>query len=186
MDCIGYKIYTDATVEPVTLSEMKAYIGLDVTASNDDDKLGGMISSARVHLERVTGRIFCTSIYDVQFKSFSDIELKLPFTPIQSVSSITYKISGVSYTLAADQYQIVDYRLFPHIEPAYDVSWPACDEYSVIVRLTAGKTSTYDKIGVALIKAIVADLFEHRESQSEISLTENKGINRLYNSFITR
>ena len=186
MDCTGFKIYTEPTVEPVTVSEMKSYLGLDASSSDDDDKLGGMISSARVHLERVTGRIFCTSVYDVQFKSFSDIELKLPFTPVQSVSSIIYKLSGVSVTLAADQYQLSDYKLFPHIEPAYGVSWPSCDEYSVIARITAGKTSAYDKIGLALIKAVAADLFEHRESQNEISLTENKAINRLYNSFITR
>jgi uncharacterized phiE125 gp8 family phage protein len=186
MDCIGFKVYAEPIVEPVTLAEMRKYAARDSSDTTWDDFFSLHISAARIEIERVTGRIFCSSTYDVQFKSFSDTELKLPVTPVQSVTSIVYKISNVAYTLAANQYELRSYKTFPLIVPAWDVSWPAVDEESVVVRVLAGNASTYDKMGCALIKAMVADVFEHRESQSEISLTRNQGVERIYNAYHTR
>jgi uncharacterized phiE125 gp8 family phage protein len=189
MDWTGYKIYAEPTVEPVTASDMKEYLRIASSETGHDTLLSGLITAARLHLERVTGRIFCSSTYDVQFASFADVALKLPVTPVQSITSITYKVSGVSATLAASQYELKDYGVFPKIVPAYNVSWPDCDSDSVIVRVLAGVAASpgpYDKMGIALLKAIVADLYEHPEQQSEISLTENKAIERLFNSYVTR
>lgn len=187
MDCIGFKVYTEPIVEPVTAADMKEYLRIPSTETGHDALLGGLISAARVNLERVTGRIFCSSTYDVQYRSFGDIELKLPVTPIQSITSIVYKISNTAYTLAVNQYELRSYKTFPTIVPAYDVSWPAVDDESVVVRVLAGAAaSPYDKLGIALIKAIAADMYEHPEAQSEISLTENKAIERMINAYATR
>ena len=186
MDCIGFKIYMEPVLEPVTASDMKEYLRIPSTDTGHDALLGTLISAARIHVERVTGRIFCSSTYDIQYR-FLDTELKIPVTPVQSVTSVVYKISNATYTLPANQYELRSYKTFPVIVPAWDVSWPAVDEDSVIIRVLAGvAASPYDKIGMTLIKAIVADMYVHPESQSEISLTDNKQIERLFNSFVTR
>jgi hypothetical protein len=58
----------------------------------------------------------------------------------------------------------------------------------VIVEITAGMTSTdaIFKRGCAIIKALVADMFEHPEASIEKSLSENKTIERLMAGFRTR
>lgn len=187
MDCIGFKIYTEPVIEPIVAADMKGYLPISSSETAHDVLLNALISAARVNLERVTGRIFCSSTYDVQYRSFGDIELKLPITPVQSVTSIVYKISNTAYTLAANQYELRSYKTFPTIVPAYDVSWPAVDEESVIVRILAGvAASPYDKLGIAIIKAIVTDLFMHPEAQIETTLTENRAVERMINAYMTR
>ena len=185
---MGYKIYAEPSDEPVTAGDMKNYLRLSSDDAGQNALLEGLITAARMNLERVTGRIFCSATYDVQYSSFADGVLKLPITPIQSITSITYKSSNVSVTLAASQYELRDYAAMPSIVPKWEVSWPDCDEGTVIVRVLAGvpTTSNYDKMGIAIIKALAADMFEHPESQSEISLTENKSIERLFNAYHTR
>lgn len=186
MNCTGFKIYAEPTVEPVTAADMRDYLRIPATDTGHDTLLSGLISATRIMLERTTGRIFCSSTYDVQFASFAGCELVLPVTPVQSITSITYKISNVSTTLASSQYELQDYKFFPSIKPAWEVSWPDSDDNTVVVRVLAGAATVYDKIGVAIIKAIVADVFEHPEMQIEISLTENKAVQNLLNCWRTR
>jgi uncharacterized phiE125 gp8 family phage protein len=188
MDWMGYKIYTEPVDEPVTTGDMKDYLRLSSDDTDQDALLDGLITAARMNLERVTGRIFCSTTYDVQYSSFVDGVLKLPVTPIQSITSIVYKSSNVLVTLAASQYELRDYAAVPTIVPKWEATWPDCDEGTIIVRVLAGvpPTSNYDKMGITLIKAMVADMYEHPEAQSEISLTENKAIERLFNAYQTR
>lgn len=188
MDCLGYKLVTAPTVEPVSATEMRAYLRLADTSQ--DDMLDALIASARAQLEQTTGRIFGASVYDVLFEDFDEDaecpELVFPVTPVSSVTSIYYDVSGVATLLAASQYELSDYALFPKVVPAYSVSWPSADSDSVIVKVSAGTASDYDKIGCGLIKAIVADLFEHPESNIETALSENRSIERMMNVFRTR
>lgn len=190
MDCVGHKIKTEPTVEPVTAAEMREYLRLGDTSM--DTMLEAFIASARSYLESVTGRIFCTSTYEVLFEDFNDDAerpcLTLPVTPAQSITSVYYDLSGVSTLLAANQYELRDFALFPSIVPAYGLSWPVVDEDSVIVTVQAGVSNTgvYDKIGCAIIKALVADMFEHPESSVENAMNDNKTIERLMAGWRTR
>lgn len=190
MDCSGYKTATEPTVEPVTAAEMRAYLRLDDTSQ--DTMIDALIASARSLLEKTSGRILCTTVVDVLFEDFDDDAeypaLILPITPVQSITSIYYDISGVSTLLANSQYELRDYALFPSVVPAYRISWPTADEESVIVKVSAGLSvaGPYDKIGCAIIKAMAADLFEHPELTAEMALTENKSVERMMSAFRTR
>jgi hypothetical protein len=54
---MGYVISTALpAVEPVTLAAAKNYLRVDVGFTQDDGLIGTLISSAREHIERVTGR----------------------------------------------------------------------------------------------------------------------------------
>lgn len=181
MDCIGYKVTTDAASEPVSAATMKTYLRLSGTTY--DTLLEGLITSCRQYLERTTGRIFLGQTISVRYAGFPDFFL-LPVTPVQSITSVKYDVSGTEYTLAAANYELQDHALFPRIVPAYDVSWPAADENSVIIVVSAGAT-TADKLGIAIVQAMVADLFEHPESNVEIALTENRTIERMMNAYRT-
>lgn len=190
MDCSGYKIFTEPSTEPVTAAQMREYLRLADTSQ--DTMLDTMILSARALLETTTGRIFNASVYTVLFEDFDDDaeypSLALPVTPAQSITTIHYDVSGVSTLLASTQYELLDYALFPSIVPAYGVTWPVADDGSVIVKVDAGgnTTSKEYKLGCAIIKAIVADLFEHPESSVENAMNDNKSIERMMNAFRTR
>jgi len=190
MDCIGYKIATEPTSEPVTAAEMREYLRMDDTSL--DSVIEDSISEVRAHLEQTTGRIFLTSVYDVQYKDFDAESLSpsliLPVTPVQSITSIYYELSGVLTLLAATQYKLSGYRLFPEIVPAYGVSWPTADDETVIVKVSAGglTSSKEYKTGCAIIKAVVADIFEHPEASVEAALSENESIDRILSGYRTR
>jgi uncharacterized phiE125 gp8 family phage protein len=190
MDCVGYKITTEPITEPVTATEMRAYLRLADTSQ--DTLIDALVASARSTLEKTTGRIFCTSVYEVLFEDFDDDaeypELRLPVTPAQSITSVYYDVSGVSTLLAGTQYKLRGYAMFPSIVPAYGVSWPIADADTVIVKVSAGVATTgvYDKIGCAIIKALVADLFENPEGNIEKSMSENRTIERMMQSWRTR
>ena len=117
----------------------------------------------------------------------SCIELLNP--PVQSVTSVYYVNSaGVDTLLSADQYRVDLVSLYPRLEPAYGLSWPVTRNISNAVKVTylAGYGATADKVPQNIkscIMAIAADLFEHRESNVEINLTENKTYKFLLNSF---
>jgi len=187
MDCSGYKTATEPTAEPVTAAEMRTYLRLDDTGL--DTMIEALITAARLLLERTTGRIFCATTIDVLYGDFDEDadypELLLPVTPVSSITSIYYDVSGVSTLLADTQYELRSYALFPSVVPAYDITWPAADADSVIVKVAAG-SATPDKLGCGIIKAIVADMFEHPESTAEMALTENKSVERMMNAFRTR
>jgi uncharacterized phiE125 gp8 family phage protein len=157
---------------------MKTYLRL--SGNTYDTMLGGLITACRQYLERTTGRLFLSQTVAVQFLYFGNI-LDLPVTPVQSITSVAYKIAGQAATLPSGDYALDSYGLFPKIVPAYGVSWPAADAESVIVTLSGGATVA-DKLGIVL----VADLFEHPESNVELTLQENKVVSRLFNAWRTR
>lgn len=190
MDCAGFKIFTEPSSEPVTAAEMRAYLRLSDTSQ--DTMLDSLILSARAYLEQTTGRVFNSSVYTALYASFDDgstsPRLSLPVTPAQSITTIYYDVSGVSTLLASTQYELLDYALFPAVVPAYGVTWPVADADSVVVKFSAGGASTSKeyKIGCAVIKAIVADMYEHPEASLETSINDNKSVERLVAGLRTR
>lgn len=187
MDCMGYLVYTEPTTEPVSASEMLSYLNISSSDTSHNTVLEAMITAARQQIERVTGRIFCTTTHDVQYRYFPSDMLALPLRPVQSITSIKYKVSGVLTTLSSSAYELQSYKFFPEIWPAYGYTWPSADENSVIVRILTGfTTSPYDAHGKQILKAIVADMFEHREVSSEISLSANASYDRIMGAYSTR
>lgn len=126
---------------PVTLTEAKAQ--LRVLTSDEDTLIGALIDTAVALLDGrngMLGRAIVTQAWRLKIHSFPGW-IELPMPPLQAVSSITYlDTSGVSQTLAADQY-IVDTGTFVgRIRPAYNVVWPLTQPiaYAVTVNFTCG------------------------------------------------
>ncbi len=185
MDCIGFKIATAPTVEPVSVVEIKNYLRLDESAY-DAELLPSLITGARQYIERITGRHLASQVVEARYASFDD-PLILPTTPVQSIVSISYKVAGVTATLdtaaVALIYELWDQGVFPKLVQVYGSTLPGADEDTVLVDYNSGAAT--DKVGVAIVKALVADLFEHPEATVEVQATENKTIERAIEAYRT-
>ena len=80
------ELQTDATVEPVTLAELKTQ--LRVSGSSEDDLLTGLITAARQIVEAYTHRALITQTWDYIISNPGSV-IRIPMPPLQSVTSIT-------------------------------------------------------------------------------------------------
>jgi uncharacterized phiE125 gp8 family phage protein len=75
--------------EPVTLDEMKRWIGLDHDA--DDDLISSLLPSARLAVEVMTGRVITTTGWTLRIEDgFAKPEIVLPKSPVLAVHSVEY------------------------------------------------------------------------------------------------
>lgn len=183
MDWTGIKIKTAPTVEPVTVQEMREYLSLGGT--EDDTLLTGLITAARAALEKITGRTFVTTTYQLYFDGFSFLPVKLARPPVQSVSSITYvDEDGVTQTLSSSLYTVDVSSLYGRVSPAYGESWPTtrAQDNAVCIEFKAGygdaAASVPEPLKIA-IKMLAADVYEHREANVEIALSKNRSLDFL-------
>ena len=81
-------IITEPTIEPVTLAELKASIGISHT--DDDTLLTSYITSARKWCEDYLNLYIMTQIVEVSFDNWPGWEFGLGLWPIQSIDSVKY------------------------------------------------------------------------------------------------
>ena len=174
-------VVTPPAVEPVTLAEAKIHLRVDV--ADDDLLIGTVIGAAREMVESFLRRTLITTIVDLFLDSFPGAAgvIYVPSPPLQSVTSIKFfDTSGVQQTLPVADY-LVDTATEPgRITPSPDaLTWENTElrTNAVVVRYVAGygaeETDVPDAIRASIL-LIIADLYEHRESQSEVKLIDNK------------
>ena len=180
----GLTVITPPTEEPVSLEEMKLHLRYEY----DDDNvlIETLITAAREWVERYTGRTLVDTTLEVAFEGYPDWFIDLPKPPVIAVQSFKYRTSdGTDTTLADDQYTLDNaVALSPRIVPAYGIAWPGTrwQASSLRVRyragyadLTGSPQDTMESVPASLraaIKLIVAHLYEHRESVTELKLEE--------------
>lgn len=104
------RVLNEATSEPVTVEELKAYLALNTTAY--DTALSEAISAARSNVEYITGRSLVEKTLEYSVADHSDAYIYLPMAPISSiVSVVSIDSSGVSTTVSASDYSLVLNRL---------------------------------------------------------------------------
>jgi uncharacterized phiE125 gp8 family phage protein len=155
---------------------------------SSDELITSLISAARVTIEAELHRTLINTDYVQYYDAFpTQIELYRP--PVSVITSIKYKDSNsVQQTLAETDYQSDINSLPPRIIPALNASWPSTDGSlsNVQVTFTAGYGLTGASVPMPIRQAIllmVADMFEHAESQTEINLQPNKTVNNLLAAF---
>ena len=129
-------VYTAPATEPLTLSEAKLHLRVDVI--DDDALITSLIKVARQQAEQELRRALITQTIVVYLDAF-DCHIALP--PITAVTAISYTdLNGATQTLASDQYLVDLYAEPACVTPAYAVIWPAtrCQRNAVKVRCTAG------------------------------------------------
>ena len=143
---------TDVTSEPVSLSEVKKHLRIDV--ADEDTLLEAYLTAAREHAQELTGRAFGSQVYTLTLPAFANGHLALPRPPLVSVDSIMFYPPGASTAQAFSDYRVVNNS----IEPVD--GWPATAERgdAVEVEFTAG--TPVPQRALVAIRELVA-LFEH-------------------------
>lgn len=123
---MGLTQTTAPSVEPVTTAQAKAHMRVDI--SDDDAYIDTLVKVACRSLEKFQGRQFITATWQLTLDDFPDDAseaIKLPYPPLQSITSIGYTDSnGSTQTFASTDYD-VDTNAEPgRVRPAYGEVWP--------------------------------------------------------------
>lgn len=167
------------------MAEAKAQCHIDI--SNDDGLIAGYILSAREHLEDICNRSFLTQTWEQTFdfdwpwivdtESFRQTHcrlIELKRCPLQSVTSITYvDPTGITQTLATNQYVVDTRPVIGRVYPAYGVTWPTVrsQRQAITVQFVAGWTMLPNPILQAL-RLLVGHYNENREAVASGSFIE--------------
>lgn len=119
------KLITDPAEEPVSLTEAKAHLRVDI--DDDDTFIASLITAAREYVEGAAHRAFVTQTWRLNLDEWpGDDEIELPRPPLQSVTSITYKDSdGTTTTWSSSEYEVDTDSEPGRVKLAYGYSWPS-------------------------------------------------------------
>ena len=128
-------IITHPTVEPVTLTEVKAQLGIQSTDTASDTVLTRHITEARKWAEGYMRRSLMPQTHERRLDAFVE-QIELPLPPVASVSSVKYiDADGVLTTVDAADYTLDTTPLVPFVRPVYGESWPSPRDESSAVRV---------------------------------------------------
>lgn len=163
-------IVTPPAEEPVTLTEAKNHLRVDLT--DDDSLISALIVAAREHAEAITRRAFITQTLKLSLDAFpaNNGPIYVPMPPLQSVNSLKYfDTDGMEQTLTEGTDFLVDNESEPgRITPAPDTGWPATQNRpnAVSVEFVAGFGDA-SKVPQGIKQAIllmVGHWYENREA----------------------
>lgn len=159
-------------VQPVSLVEMKAQLG--ITTNIDDDLIEGLIETATARLDGfagLLGKCLITQTWKLTLERFPNTSITLPLAPTQSVDAIGYvDKDGLTQTWPADDYVVA--RLDDHDDPAYILplsNFPTAKDHpeAVSITFTAGYGDDPGNVPAPIRQAIrmhAAHLYENREA----------------------
>jgi uncharacterized phiE125 gp8 family phage protein len=115
------ELVTPPTTEPVTLSSIKASLGIAQSDSTHDERLAELIRQARDQWESDTDSVTCFTSFRLRTGYIHD-GLRLPKSPINAITSITYfDGNNTQQTLSSSLYELH----VNEIRYAYQVTLPA-------------------------------------------------------------
>ena len=130
-------LVTGPVAEPISSTAAKLWLRLDHTV--EDALVDDLVQMVREQIEE-HGIAVMTQTWDLRLDRFPSV-IRIPKTPVQSVSSINYiDVNGDTQLLAASKYT-VDVRSTPaRIVSEYGTSWPSTrsEPNAVTVQFVAG------------------------------------------------
>ncbi|WP_114010189.1 head-tail connector protein [Cohaesibacter intestini] len=98
-------LLTPPQIEPVSLSDIKAYLKID--HSEEDDLLRAFLTSARIHLEQLIGQHLITQTWRVILDCPFERVMSLPVAPLGAILSAAFLSSdGVLVDLGSEAFCI--------------------------------------------------------------------------------
>lgn len=156
--------------EPVTVTELKLYCGIDVSFTVDDDLLTAAITAGREFVEGETGRQLPAATYDLTLDAFPKM-IYLPRSPVATITSIKYQdTADAEQTLATSVYDtdLVDPERVSRIVLKTGQAWPATYDSinAVVVRFTCGYATVPAQL-LAAVKQYAKELYDFGEPDVE-------------------
>lgn len=191
---INYYLLTPATVEPVTLAELKVHLRLDLTDTSEDAMLGVLIGAARQQAEEYTRRSFLTQTWRMTMDTFPigvdplvDV-IRFPRGPVQSVTSVKYiDINGVTQTWDTANYFVDLHAVPPFLTVQWAVIWPITRGYyqrnAVTIDYVTGFGDAPADVPAPIRQALLlicGDLYQNKEASIVGTIwTENPAVKAL-------
>jgi uncharacterized phiE125 gp8 family phage protein len=118
-------IKTAPTKEPITRTLFKEHGR--ITTTDDDDYIDNLIKAVRRQVEQVTGRALITQTWEYFMDGWPRGDyFKLPYPPLQSVTSVKYLESDATISTMSSGEYIVDTDSEPgRVVLDYGESWPS-------------------------------------------------------------
>lgn len=177
-------LQTGPATEPVTLTEAKLHLKVDVT--DDDDLIETLIASAREAAELQTGRSLLEQTWRKTLDEFPDaIQLDCP--PIIEVTSVKYiDEDGVQQTLNSISYQVDTESEPGWVVPAYGYDWPETRDQANAVEVVY--KAGYDECPKAIKQWILTQIgngYANRQSVAfgNVAVVESKFIDCLLDRY---
>jgi len=158
-------IFVDGpAVEPVTLSEMKAYLRLD--DDGQDDLVSGLVRAARLMVESISRRLMIEQRWRVVMDRWPQGgRIPLPLSPLIAVDGVkVLDAAGIATELAGDSI-VLEAASDPPCMAVSDAPQPGKPRNGIEIALRAGYGATPDAVPAPLrlaIKILVAHWFENR------------------------
>jgi uncharacterized phiE125 gp8 family phage protein len=151
-------------VEPITLTEMKAYLRVD--DDSQDELIAGLVKAARLMVEAVSRRLLIEQRWRVMLDCWpQDRTVMLPLSPLIAVDSIkVFDAAGTSTDVAADA---IDGNVLsepPQIVVSHAPE-PGRARNGIVIDLRVGYGATPDAVPATLqlaVRILVAHWFENR------------------------
>ncbi len=174
-------------VTPVSIAELKGHNVYEETDSDQTVVLTRCVQAATDAAEKFLNRQLITATYTLKFDWLHN-PIVLPFPPLIAVAD-----DGIAYTDTSGSAQTVTASLWEidnDSEPglvllSFEQSWPTdvrTQHHGITITYTAGYGTSPSDVPDNIRHAILmgaSDLFEHRDSQSEIRLQENEAFKSL-------
>lgn len=166
---MGLTRTTAPTVEPITRAEAKAHSR--VTVSDDDEYIDALIEATRDRIENHTKRALLTQTWRLTLDSFplGRRDIILPWSPLQSVTSITYvDTNGTTQTWASSNYTVDTGATPGRVRLAYDVLYPSIRHQpnAVTVTFVAGYGAAASALPAGIVhacKILFGHYYDNRE-----------------------
>lgn len=145
------RVITAPIVEPITIAEAKAQLGIQSDDAGSDAIISRRITEARQWAEDYMQRALITQIQEIRLDAFpycfgtNRDAIKLPFPNLLTVVHVKYiDLNGTEQTISAADYVVDTYSFVGLVRPAYGVSWPAArtELNAVRIQYTCGYGAT--------------------------------------------
>ena len=164
---IDYSLKTAAATEPITSSEAKLHLRVDL--STDDTLIAALIQAAREQVEAYTGRTLVSSSYYGYADDIDSDGFEITMCPVTAITAITYKdTAGTTQTWANTNYILNSTRTPARIGLASSVAIPSTyggnhDWRVEFVTGYANAAAVPAAIKSAML-LLIGHLYEHREA----------------------
>lgn len=165
-----YKLVTAASVTPISLTEVKTFLKLDVSDTSEDTLITMFIEAATDYAEKYTRRDFINKTYITYRDQFEDI-IEIRRSKLQSVSFVKYyNTSNVLTTLSASIYALTDEVDYSSVFLAYNQEWPTVLTYGQLQPIQIQFVAGYGALATAVPSLLRIALLQH-----VVNMYENRG-----------
>jgi len=104
---ITYKLKTAPAAEPVSLADLKKFLRIGSTLTDNDDVLNAMLDTALIEVEKQSYRRLITQTWVMTCNTWYEAVQVLKYGQLQSVSSVKYLDEDESsQTVSTDDYKV--------------------------------------------------------------------------------